>query len=149
MTKSPNTETILAFDYGKRRIGIAQGQTLTYTSSPLTTLTCQNGEPDWSAINKLIEQWQPNRLIVGLPLQKDGSESELSKAASQFADSLAGRTKLPVELHDETLSSYAAHDLLRQQRQSGSRNKRVQKQDIDQMAAAIILQSWLNELSQS
>ena len=138
---------VLAFDFGKQRIGVAQGQTLTATASPLITLHCPNNKPDWAAIDHLIREWLPQQLIVGLPERQDGSHSKSTKAAEAFAKTLAEHSQLPVELHNETLSSHAAEEILREQRQNGTRFKRVQKGDIDQIAAAIILQSWLNENS--
>ena len=138
-------ETVLAFDYGLRRIGVACGQTLTATAQPLITLPCINRQPDWPAIERLLAEWQPNHLIVGLPQHQDGKDSALTIAAKDFAEELQRRFQLPVSLHDETFSSTAASSILREQRQSGERNKRVEKEDIDQLAATLILQSWLDE----
>lgn len=132
--------TVLAFDFGMRRIGVAVGETLTGSARPLTTLPCRDGVPDWSAVAALLEQWQPVRLVVGLPLRLDGSESELTRAARRFANRLAGRFGLPVSTTEEQLSSVEAQRLL------GERGgRRRDKGEVDRLAAAIILQSHFAE----
>lgn len=135
---------MLGFDVGSRRIGVAAGQTLTGSASPLTTLQRIGNQPDWYAIAELISQWQPNLVIVGLPLHADGTESESTRMARAFAQSLQKRFNLPVTLHDERLSSAEARTRLKEQRQAGQR-RRTKKTDIDKVAAAIIVQSWLTE----
>lgn len=135
-------QTVLGFDVGGRRIGVAIGQALTGTASPLVTLQSIGGQPDWSAIAELISQWRPNLAIVGLPLHADGSESDSSRMANAFAQNLQNRFNIPVLLHDERLSSAEARSQLKEQRQTG-RRRRTRKTDIDKMAAAIIVQSWL------
>jgi putative Holliday junction resolvase len=128
--------TLLGFDFGTRRIGVAVGQELTRTATALTTLNSRDGGPDWAAITRLIEEWQPDALVVGLPLNLDGSESESSRLARRFGNRLAGRYNLPVFTADERLSSSEAETLLAEQ-------GRFDKADIDRLAAQLILQGWL------
>ena len=137
----PEAQTVLGFDYGQQRIGIAVGQTLTHTVTPLTTLKAVNQKPDWQGIERLIQEWQPQLLVVGLPLHMDGSEHALTKAARRFGQQLKGRYNLPVAWMDERLSSVEAEDYLRQH---GGKT-RSQKQDIDKIAASLILQGWLEQ----
>lgn len=137
----PEAQTLLGFDFGKQRIGIAVGQTLTRTVNPLTTLTAVNQKPDWATISKLIQEWQPDMLVVGLPLHMDGTEQEMTAAARRFGNQLKGRYNLPVEWMDERLSSIEAEDYLRDR---GGKT-RSDKQDIDKIAASLILRSWLEQ----
>jgi putative holliday junction resolvase len=138
----PDSGAVLGFDYGERRIGVAIGQRITGTASPLTTLTSKNQHPDWEAIGRLINEWQPEALIVGMPYHLDGSETALSERINRFCRQLEGRFRLPVHQIDERLSSAEAERHLKLQRQQG-RRKRIDKHEIDQLAAAIQLESWL------
>ena len=132
-------QQVLGFDFGEKRIGIATGQAITRSSNPLTTLSCVNSKPDWEGIEKLIQQWKPDALIVGLPFYLDGSESEMTKRAGKFSRQLEGRFNLPVYTHNEALSSFEAEQFLK------DKKKQHNKQDIDKIAAAIIVQSWLEQ----
>jgi len=132
--------TLLGFDFGEKRIGIAVGQTLTGSVTPLTTLSTVKHKPDWAGIEALIREWQPDRLIVGLPLHMDGSEQDMTQRAKRFGNQLKGRYNLPVEWVDERLSSREAETMLQEWG-----NKRSDKKDIDKLAAALILQSWLDQ----
>ena len=154
MTSQPQTmteksRTFLAFDYGTKRIGVAVGQELTGSASPLSTVRANDGKPNWDAITKLIEQWQPDEVVVGLPLNMDGSESELSRRAQRFGNQLHGRYNLRAHFMDERLSSLQAEEELRERPQSvpgkksRGKSKKVQAADIDKVAAKIILESWL------
>lgn len=134
-------QTVLGFDYGTRRIGVATGQTITDSATPLTTLNSINQKPDWSAIGQLIEQWKPDALIVGLPTYLDGSRSEMTEKALKFSRQLEGRYNLTVYTVNESLSSYEAEQEIQQHKKIGQHNK----QEIDKMAAAIIVQSWLEQ----
>ncbi len=136
--------TLLAFDFGQRRIGVAVGQTVTHSARPLTTLVSSDNGPDWEAIEQLIDDWGPNVLLVGLPLSADGSESDQCRAARQFAADL-GEYEIPVQLIDEHLTSAEATDLLREARRRGNRQQRVRKGDIDALSAALIAEQWLNQ----
>ena len=133
-------QTLLGFDFEEKRIGIAVGQSLTGSVTPLTTLSAIRQKPDWAGIEALIKEWQPDRLIVGLPLHMDGSEQDMTQRAKRFGNQLKGRYNLPVEWMDERLSSDEAERILQQR---GA--KRSDKKDIDKLAAALILQSWLDQ----
>lgn len=134
----------MGFDYGERRIGIATGQTITASAAPLTTLECPNRQPDWDAIQDHIRQWQPDALIVGMPYYLDGSASDMTRKVQAFVDELAARFSLPVFTVNENLSSYEAEQLLKQRHMKiGQHNK----QELDKMAAAVIVQSWLEQNS--
>ncbi len=134
-------QSVLGFDYGERRIGIATGQTITASATPLTTLKCINQKPDWVAIEKLITQWQPDALIVGLPLYLDGNSSDMTAKAERFARQLEGRFHLPVFTINESLTSFEAEQQLQQHKKIDQHNK----EEIDKMAAAIIVQNWLEQ----
>ncbi|MGB5261057.1 MAG: Holliday junction resolvase RuvX [Gammaproteobacteria bacterium] len=129
-------QTLLGFDYGEKRIGIAVGQGVTRTANALCTLTARDGLPDWEQISGLVEEWRPAALIVGLPRHADGSDSAITRAARAFAQQLEGRYRLPVHLMDERLSSQAAADLQQQEKPG--------KGGLDAIAARIILQDWLD-----
>ena len=133
--------TVLGFDYGAKRIGIATGQTITRTATPVTTLTQVNSSPDWAGIQRLIEQWKPDALIIGVPYFLDGKESEMTKIVMNFGSELEQRFARPVLRVNETLSSYEAEEVLKKNTKIGKHNK----QEIDKMAAALIVQSWLDQ----
>ena len=103
--------TIVAFDFGLSRIGIAVGQAVTRTATGLTTLVARGGMPDWSHVDALIREWRPARLVVGLPLNMDGTMSDMAEAARAFAGDLEKRFNLPVDLCDERLTSFEARGL--------------------------------------
>ena len=136
--------TLLAFDYGRRRIGVAVGQTITASARPLDTVPARGDDPDWERIGDLIDQWSPDLLLVGLPVWADGAESEQCAAARGFAARLAD-FELPVQLIDEHLTSSAAADELRSARAAGRRTRRVRKGDIDAVSAVLIAEQWLHE----
>ena len=129
-------QTLLAFDYGKKKIGVAVGQTLTRTSTPLTTINAKRKVPDWNAINSLINQWKPDAFVVGLPLNMDGTEQEITIHAKRFANQLQGRYGIPVHTSDERLSTREAYDRLIQHGLSTTP---------DSIAAQIILEDWLTQ----
>ena len=131
----------LGFAYGEKRIGLAVGDDLTASARPLPSLV----SGDWAAIERALRNWQPAALIVGLPLNEDGSEQATSAAARRFAAQLAGRSRLPVHFADERYSSRAADDHLRAARASGRMVRRVRKGDRDAESARVILEQWLSE----
>lgn len=135
------TAVYLAFDYGLKRIGVAVGDSLTRSARPLPALT----GADWPAIHKLIAEWRPAALVVGLPLDEDGAEQAITGPARRFAGELGRQLKLPVHQTDERYSSRAADDALREARASGRMVRRVRKGDRDAQAARIILEQWLQE----
>ena len=126
-------KTLLCFDHGEKRIGVAVGQAVTGTASPLETVTVKNNIPDWDSITHLINSWQPVSLIVGMPLTMDGCHQEMTGIATRFIRQLKGRYHLPVYEIDERLSSYEARQRL------GS------TWNIDPVAAQAILETWLSE----
>lgn len=134
----------LAFDFGLRRIGTAIGQELTGTAQALKTLDNIQQQPDWKAIEKLIAEWKPDALIIGVPYHMDGKEQDMTYAAQKFGRQLHGRFNLPVHEMDERLSSREAEREITRQRAAGQR-KKSRKGDIDKMAAQIILQSWIQQ----
>jgi putative Holliday junction resolvase len=134
---------ILSFDFGLRRIGIASGDTVSGSAAPCCAVQVTKRGIDWTAIERLLKQFQPDVLVVGSPRNDDGSAGRLSTAADQFAAELAARANRPVHRTDEFASSLEASARLKQQRQSGQRRRRVQRSDIDSAAAAIILERWL------
>ncbi|WP_299696373.1 Holliday junction resolvase RuvX [Hydrocarboniphaga sp.] len=134
----------LAFDYGLRRIGAAVGDDITGSARPLPTVA-NAAQPDWAAIDKLIREWQPAALIVGLPLDEDGGEQAITEPARKFSRQLQARSGLVVHLADERYSSRAADDALRDARSSGAMSRRVKKGDRDGQAARIILEQWMAE----
>lgn len=137
--------TLLAFDYGTRNIGVASGQTLTHSASEQSPLKANDGVPDWQQVEKLLREWQPDLVLVGLPLNMDGSESELSVRARKFANRLHGRFGVKVELADERLTSFAAKGEVMER--GGSRD--YKNNPVDSIAARLILEGWLHNHSSS
>ena len=137
-------KTVLAFDFGLKQIGVAQGHTLIDSANGLAIIKANEGSPDWSAIKEIIEKWQPDLLLVGLPLNMDNSESELSQKARRFARRLEGRFSIQVLMIDERLTSREAKSIIHQEQRNCGRKTRAQDlTKIDHLAAALILQGWL------
>jgi putative Holliday junction resolvase len=132
-------QTLLAFDFGLKRTGVAVGNTVSGGARPLTTIVEEQNDKRFAAIEALIAEWRPERLLVGLPLALDGAETEISKRARRFGNQLHGRFGLPVEFADERFSSVLAEAALKP--------GRAGKEQIDAAAAAVILQAWLDEQS--
>jgi putative Holliday junction resolvase len=129
--------TLLGFDFGPRKIGVAVGQTITGSASALTTVRSRREKPDWSRIEQLVLEWQPNGAVVGLPFNMDDTETELAPNARRFARQLQGRFGLDVHLVDERLTSLEARRHLGKDAAS--------LEAIDAMAAKLILETWLSE----
>jgi putative Holliday junction resolvase len=136
-------ETIIAFDFGRRRIGVAVGQQVTSSASPLAVIANGRNGPDWQKIESLVIDWRPDRLIVGMPTHADGSRSEFGDVVDAFIDELA-RFELPIEAVDERYTSLEAADILKSQRANGLRG-RVSKEMIDSGAAILIAERWLKK----
>ncbi len=134
----------MAFDFGGRRIGVACGDTLTRTASPLSVVRVAPAGP-WTDIEKLLKIYLPNLAIVGLPYNADGSESALSAAARRFAAQITERFSLEVAMVDERYSSIDAQARLKSARESGLRRRRIAKGDVDAAAACVILERWFTE----
>jgi putative Holliday junction resolvase len=137
-------QRLLALDFGLQRIGMATGSSLTGTASPLETVNAIAGEPDWARISQLIGEWAPDLIVLGLPYNKDGSDSDMTGVVRRFAATLKTRFQLPVEFVDERYTSVEAESLLREHRRQGIRNKKLKKEDVDAVAAQLIAESWLN-----
>ena len=134
------SETLLGFDFGTKSIGVAVGQQLTGTARALAALKAQDGIPDWNLIGKLLKEWQPDYVVVGLPLNMDGTEQPLTDRARKFANRIHGRFGVRVEMQDERLSTVEARaDLFER---GGFRA--LQKGQVDSQSAVIILEDWFD-----
>ncbi|PHV11779.1 Holliday junction resolvase RuvX [Chitinimonas sp. BJB300] len=131
---------VIAFDFGEVRIGVAGGSMELGIATPLATVTGNNNDEKFAAIGKLIAEWQPTQLVVGLPSHLDGTEHELSRLSRTFSNRLHGRFNLPVALVDERLTSAEAEGMLSETQTFGKKRK----QAIDQVAAMQILQAWFD-----
>jgi putative Holliday junction resolvase len=134
---------VLAFDFGLRRIGVAAGDTVSNAAAPRGAVRVTDRGIDWPAIERLLQQYQPDLLVVGSPRHADGTASGLGQRADRFAAALGERARRPVHRTDEYASSIEAAAELARQRASGQRRRQVQHADIDSAAAAIILERWL------
>ena len=132
---------MLAFDFGLRQIGVAVGNAALGTSQPLTVLRARDGQPDWNAVAALIEEWQPDLVLVGDPLHMDGSVSELAERARKFGRRIAGRYAVAIAMVDERLTSF---EVKQQQREAGHRGD-FRARPVDSLAADLILRDWLNQ----
>ena len=146
-------QSVLGFDFGTEHIGVAVGQALTGTATPLAPLPARDGIPNWDTIGQLIEQWRPQALVVGIPLNMDDTPSDMSKRAQKFCNRLQGRFNLPSFGMDERLSTFEAKAEAREQqldsyvgggkgrgRKASHKNKSI---SIDSLAAKLIVESWL------
>ncbi len=134
-------ETILAFDFGLRRIGVAVGQSVTASANPLGVVANGDDGPDFDAIAKLIDEWRPARLVVGMPLHADGEPGEMQAHVEEFVREL-WRFQLPVDTIDERYTSIQAEEALKQARASGTRG-RITREMIDSAAAVFIAERFL------
>jgi len=140
--RSAGPQIVLGFDFGRRRIGVASGDTLTGGSHALDTVACGAAGPDWAHIDRLISQWKPALNVVGLPYNADGTESKMADGARRFAWELGDRSGIPVEFVDERYTSLESYARLKDARATGARKRRVAKSDIDASAACVILERW-------
>lgn len=131
--------TFLGFDFGTTRIGVAVGQEITMTATPISPLKARDGIPNWDTIAALVTEWQPDAFVVGLPLNMDGTENEMCLRARKFAKRLHGRYNKPSYMMDERLSSYEAKGYVIHN--GGNRNFKANS--VDGIAAKMILESWL------
>jgi putative Holliday junction resolvase len=136
-------ETIIAFDFGLRRIGVAVGQQVTSSARPLAVIVNGEDGPDWQHIESLIREWQPDRIVIGMPAHADGSPADIGKVVEGFIDELR-RFALPLETVDERYTSVDAQEMLKSRRAEGLRG-RVGKEMIDSTAAALIAERWLKK----
>ncbi|MGH8191694.1 MAG: Holliday junction resolvase RuvX [Rhodanobacteraceae bacterium] len=133
---------VLGFDYGARRIGVASGNRISQSARPLPILMVNAGGPDWARVDALLAEWKPEALVVGLPLTLDGGEQKVTRGARAFAEALGKRSGLPVHLVDERHTSQEAARRFAGQRATGTARRR-DAANIDSLAAAVILESWL------
>ena len=133
--------TLLGFDLGSHRIGVAIGQELTRSARPLTTIQRKNRSADFGQIHSLISEWGAEAAVVGIPLQMDGEEQEMSRRARKFCNQLRGRFHLPVYEVDERLTSVEAESIIRSNK---GYHRPTEERDVDAVAATRILQSWFN-----
>lgn len=136
----PLSGTLLGFDFGTRRIGVAVGETRTGIASPLGAVEGEANDARMREIDRLVREWRPAGFVVGRPRHSDGSPHEVARLAEKFARRLAARFSLPVVFVDETLSSAEAETSLR-----AARTRARRSGDVDAMAAAIVLQSFLDD----
>jgi putative holliday junction resolvase len=136
-----NAQSYFGIDYGTRKIGVSVGQTLTRTAMGIAVIAVRSGDPDWPALDQLVQRWKPNAFIVGMPYNMDGSESDMTTRAKRFADTLTERYQLPWYGIDERLSTRAAREITRENSERiGKRyNDRAK---VDAMAAQLVLESW-------
>lgn len=131
-----STRVVLAFDFGLKHIGVAIGQLVTRTASPLNAVKAIDGRvTTWSPLDEIVCTWRPDRLLVGLPLNMDGSESEMSERARRFGRQLAGRYHLPVDMVDERLTTFEAREL------------GADRENPHALAARLIAESWLQNVA--
>ena len=138
-------QTVLGFDYGLRKIGIAVGQASTGFAEGITTIPANSPAGPWLTIGKLIEDWRPDALVVGLPRAADGSEPDSAGSAREFAKQLRCRFELPVDFVDETLTTDFADAIIRETTAPGKRITKRRKSVRDQLAAELILKTYLHE----
>lgn len=131
----------LSFDFGVKRFGVAKGNKLLGTATELSPIKAKDGIPDWGIIDKLIAEWRPDGIVVGLPLNMDGSESEMSLRAKKFGKRMKGRFNLPVEMMDERLSSFEAKQYVKE---NSDRYTDFGEHSVDGAAACLILESWFS-----
>ena len=139
--------TVLGFDHGQKRIGVAVGQTISLSASPVVILSARDGKPDWHEVKTLISRWQPNRLVVGLALAQSGTEQPSTKMATRFANQLNGRFQISVDLLDEWATSKQAEERKRELRAIGALSRSRARHD-DAVAAQLIVERWLAQYAQ-
>mgnify|MGYP003574910274 CR=1 FL=1 len=145
MSEQKRLKILLGFDFGMKRIGVAIGQTLTKSARPLTTLSAKEGTPDWYLLDKIVKRWEPQALVVGIPLNMDGTKQNTTDLARHFAELLAKRFELPVYEMDERLTTKDARERLF----SSGGFKALQDGQVDQVAAQLILQNWFEHNDQN
>lgn len=131
--------TFLSFDFGTKSIGVAVGQRITGTARPLPALKAQDGKPDWNIIEKLLKEWQPEAVIIGLPLNMDGTEGERARKSRKLAKTVEIWSGLPVRMWDERQTTCAAADLLDESGTFGAKRKSI----LDSVSATVILDDYI------
>ncbi len=143
------SRVFLSFDFGMKHIGVAVGQALTRSATPLVTLAAHDGIPKWGEIETLIHTWHPLHLIVGIPLQMDDSEQLMTHCARRFANRLFERFHLPIHTVDERLSSWEAEQQLKARNtkftKPSAKKHKKQTAEVNALAAAILLEQWMRD----
>ena len=134
-----SSNTYIAFDFGMKSIGVAVGQTITGTASPLAALKAIDGIPNWDSVANVLSEWQPQALVVGLPLNMDGTQQPLTTNVKRFIGRLKHKYNLPVHAHDERLSTVDAKAKLFEL----GGFKKLSKDKVDSVSACLIYESWL------
>ncbi|MAA72470.1 MAG: Holliday junction resolvase RuvX [Bermanella sp.] len=134
-------QSIMAFDFGTKRSGVAMGQRITETANGIGCISARDGIPNWEQLDKLVEEWQPDAFVVGLPINMDGTPSEMSRRANKFSNRLNARYARPSFTIDERLSTFAAKEEAKAQGHKGH----YKSDPVDALAAQFILESWFNQ----
>jgi putative Holliday junction resolvase len=137
--KAQKPSTLLGFDFGTKSIGVATGQMITATAQPLPAIKANDGIPNWNLVEQVINEWKPDLVVVGLPLNMDGSEQPITQRAKKFANRLNGRFGVKITLQDERLTTASAREFIF----SHGGYKALDKGKIDSVSAALILESWM------
>lgn len=140
--REPGQRQVVAFDFGTRRIGVAFGQELLGKARPLTMLPARDGIPDWLVIEKLMAEWQPDQVVVGLPLNMDDTENDMCDRARKFGKRLHGRFHVAVDMVDERLTSFEAKGEV----MAAGGERDFGKHGVDDLAAVLILETWFRQV---
>lgn len=138
-TEKKAPQTLLGFDFGTKSIGVATGQMITATAQPIDAIKANDGIPNWDTVEKVIKEWQPDLVVVGLPLNMDGTEQMITQRAKKFANRLNGRFGVEIALQDERLTTASAKEFIFER----GGFKALDKGKIDSVSAALILESWM------
>ncbi len=139
MTEKTTPNGLLGFDFGTKSIGVATGQMITATAQPLSAIKANDGIPNWDIVEQVIKEWKPDIVVVGLPLNMDGTEQPITQRAKKFANRLNGRFGVKVELQDERLTTASAKEFIFEH----GGYKALDKGKVDSVSAALILESWM------
>ena len=143
-TEEKAPQTLLGFDFGTKSIGVATGQMITATAQPIVAIKANDGIPNWDTVEKVIKEWQPDLVVVGLPLNMDGTEQMITQRAKKFANRLNGRFGVKIALQDERLTTASAKEFIFER----GGFKALDKGKIDSVSAALILESWMESYYQ-
>lgn len=138
-TKNKAPQTLLGFDFGTKSIGVATGQMITATAQPIDAIKANDGIPNWDIVEKVITEWQPDLVVIGLPLNMDGTEQLITQRAKKFANRLNGRFGVKIALQDERLTTASAKEFIFER----GGFKALDKGKVDSISAALILESWM------
>ena len=133
--------SLIGIDYGKSRIGIASGQTITNTATPIGTVPAYDGVPNWIELDKIVKRWRPSDIVIGLPLDTNDLETDITKAVRKFAEEVKERYKKPIHFINEAYSTREARWRL-----ESVKKKKINHLKVDALAACVILETWMNSL---